>query len=154
MACRLCGAKSLWFIVNWSHFGEILNQNPKFLLVKINLQTPALIYWEKLRFYLFLDPRSWWRCQTETFSALLAHCAGNSPLSPMNSLHKGHWGGVLMLSLIRTGTNGWENSSDEGDLRRNRAHYEVTVIVLSWWAEHWLWCWPCRTNRWVSAWKT
>ena len=42
---------------------------------------------------------SWWRHQMETFSALLALCAGNSPV-PMNSPHKGQWRGVSMFSLI------------------------------------------------------
>ena len=33
---------------------------------------------------------SWWRHQMETFSALLAICAGNSA-GPVNSPHKGQW---------------------------------------------------------------
>ena len=43
--------------------------------------------------------RAWWRHQMKTFSALLAFCAGNSPV-PVNSPHKGHWRGALMFSLI------------------------------------------------------
>ena len=35
----------------------------------------------------------------ETFSALLAICAGNSPV-PVNSRHKGQWRGALMFTLI------------------------------------------------------
>ena len=35
---------------------------------------------------------AWWRHQMETFSALLALCAGNSPV---NSPHKGQWRGAL-----------------------------------------------------------
>ena len=42
---------------------------------------------------------SWWRHQMETFSALLAICAGNSPV-PVNSPHKVQWRGALMFSLI------------------------------------------------------
>ena len=42
---------------------------------------------------------TWWRHQMETFSALLALCAGNSPV-PVNSPHKGQWRGALMFSLI------------------------------------------------------
>ena len=49
---------------------------------------------------------SWWRHQMETFSALLAICAGNSPVS-VNSPHKGQWRGALMLSLICARKNGW-----------------------------------------------
>ena len=40
-----------------------------------------------------------WRHQMETFSALLALCAGNSPV-PVISQHKGQRRGALMLSLI------------------------------------------------------
>ena len=42
---------------------------------------------------------SWWRHQMETFSALLAICAGNSP-------HKDHWRGALMFSLMCAWING------------------------------------------------
>ena len=45
-----------------------------------------------------LAPGPWWRHQMETFSALLAICAGNSPV-PVNSPHKGLWRGALMFSL-------------------------------------------------------
>ena len=39
---------------------------------------------------------SWWRHQMETFSALLAICAGNSQV-PGEFLHKGQWRGTLMF---------------------------------------------------------
>ena len=41
----------------------------------------------------------WWRHQMESFSALLALCAGIHR-SPVNSPHKGQWRGALMFSLI------------------------------------------------------
>ena len=47
---------------------------------------------------------------------------GNSPL-------KGQWRGDLMCSLICAWTNGWVNNRDTtADLRRHRAHYDVTVM--------------------------
>ena len=49
--------------------------------------------------------------------------------SPMNSPHKGQWRGALMFSLICAWTNGWVNNRDAGDLRRYRAHYDVSVMV-------------------------
>ena len=64
----------------------------------------------------------------ETFSALLALCAGNSPV-PVNSPHKGQWRGALMFSLICVWMNGWVNNREAGDLRRQRRHYDVIVIV-------------------------
>ena len=42
---------------------------------------------------------SWWRHQMETFSALLALCVGNSPVTG-EFPHKGQWRGALMFSLI------------------------------------------------------
>ena len=60
----------------------------------------------------------------ETFSDLLAICAGNSQL-PMISQHKGQWRGALMFSLICAWINGWVNNRKAGDLRSYRAHYDV-----------------------------
>ena len=48
--------------------------------------------------------------------------------SPVNSPHKGQWRGALMLSLICVWINGWVNNREAGDLRRYRAHYDVTVM--------------------------
>ena len=64
----------------------------------------------------------------ETFSALLALCAGNSPV-PVNSPHKGQWRGALMFCLISAWINGWLNNREAGGLRRNRAHYDVNVML-------------------------
>ena len=50
--------------------------------------------------------------------------------SPVNSPHKGQWRGALMFSLICTRINGWVNNDEAGDLRRHRAHYDVTVMPL------------------------
>ena len=49
--------------------------------------------------------------------------------SPVNSPHKGQWGGAVMFSLICTLTIGWVNNWDAGYLRRYRAHYDVLVMV-------------------------
>ena len=76
--------------------------------------------------YLF----AWWRHQMERFSALLALCAGNSPV-PVNSLHKGQWRGTLMFSLIYAWINDWVNNREGGDLRRQRGHNDVIVMVTS-----------------------
>ena len=70
---------------------------------------------------------AWWRHQMETFSALLALCAGNSPV-PVNSPYKGQWRGALMFSLICVWINDWVNNREAGDLTRYRAHYDVMVM--------------------------
>ena len=46
---------------------------------------------------------------------------------PVNSPHKGQWRGALMFSLICVWISGWVNNREAGDLRRYRAHYDVTV---------------------------
>ena len=50
--------------------------------------------------------------------------------SPVNSPHKGQWRGALMFTLICDRINSWVNNREAGDLRRNRAHYDVIVIVM------------------------
>ena len=72
---------------------------------------------------------SWWRHRMETFSALLALCAGNSPV-PVNSPHKGQWRGALMFSLICAWINDWVNNCEAGDWRRRRGHYDVNVMHI------------------------
>ena len=49
--------------------------------------------------------------------------------SPVNSPHKGQWFcGSLMFYLICVWINSWVNNREAGDLRRHRAHYDVTVM--------------------------
>ena len=50
--------------------------------------------------------------------------------SPVNSPHKGQWRGALMFTLICARINGWVNNHEAGDLRRHRAHYDVTANVI------------------------
>ena len=64
----------------------------------------------------------------ETFSALLALCAGNSPV-PVNSPHKGQWRGALMFTLICARINDWVNNREAGDLKRHLDHYDVSVMI-------------------------
>ena len=51
--------------------------------------------------------------------------------SPVNPPHKGQWRGALMFSLICLWINGWVNNREADDLRRYRAHYDVTVMCVS-----------------------
>ena len=50
--------------------------------------------------------------------------------SLVDSPHKGQRRRALMCSFICAWTNGWANNQDAGDLRRHRAHYCVTVMIL------------------------
>ena len=72
-------------------------------------------------------PLARWRHQMEKNSALLAICAGNSPV-PVNSPHKGQWRGALVFSLISAWINGWVNNLEAGDMRRN----PTIMTWLSW----------------------
>ena len=47
--------------------------------------------------------------------------------SPVNSPHKGQWCGALMF-FICAWLNGWVNNREAGDMRRHRAHYDVTAM--------------------------
>ena len=86
-------------------------------------------------------PSTWWHHQMKTFSALLVLGAGNSsvigesppppPPPPHTHTHTHTQRPVtrtLMFSLIYAWTNGCAKNRGEGDLRRNRAHYDVTVM--------------------------
>ena len=64
----------------------------------------------------------------ETFSALLALCVGIH-LSLVNSSHRGQWRWALMFSLVCAWTNRWVNNQNAGNLRRHRAHCDVTVML-------------------------
>ena len=70
---------------------------------------------------------TWWGHQMETFSVLLAICAGNSPV-PVNSPHKRPVTRSFDVSLICVWINGWVNNGEAGDVRRYRPHYDVIVM--------------------------
>ena len=73
---------------------------------------------------------AWWRHQMETFSALLAICAGNSSVPGEFPTHRPVTR-ALMFSLICVWINGWVNNREAGDLRRYRGHYDVIVMGLA-----------------------
>ena len=75
--------------------------------------------------YHYKPKMSWLRHHMQTFSALLAICAGNSPVN-------GEFPATLMFSLICAWINGWINNGEAGDLRRHLAHYDVTVMMSLW----------------------
>ena len=72
----------------------------------------------------------WWCHQTETFSALLALCEGNPPVTggfpsqlPVMSFN--------VYSLICVWPNGWETNLNTGSSRCCHAHYDITVMITS-----------------------
>ena len=103
-------------------------------------------------------PDSWWRHQMETFSALLAIGAGNSPVTG-EFPHKGQWRGALMFSLICAWKNGWVNNREAGALRRQCAHYDVIVMFKFKCPNHAYrlvylcagLCWTCHVFPWTNV---
>ena len=51
---------------------------------------------------------------------------------PVSCPHKGHRRGALMFSLICSWINASVNNREAGDLRRHRAHYDITAVFKSW----------------------
>ena len=72
---------------------------------------------------------SWWRHPMETFSALLVLCEDNSLVT---GEFPSQWSVMQSFDafLVCTETNSWSNHRDAGDLRRHRAHYDVTLMQL------------------------
>ena len=63
----------------------------------------------------------------ETFSALLALCAGNSPVSGEFPAQRPVTRSFDVFFDLRQ-LNDWVNTREAGDLRRYRAHYDVIVM--------------------------
>ena len=63
----------------------------------------------------------------ETFSALLAICAGNSPVAGELPTQRPV---TRSFDVFYTRINGWKNNREAGDLRRYRAHYDVIVMIM------------------------
>ena len=84
-----------------------------------------LLYNEHYWYYRVLC--TWWCHHMETFSALVALCEGN-PLVSGRFPSQRPVARALKFALICAWTNNWANNRETGDLRRNRARYDVTVM--------------------------
>ena len=79
--------------------------------------------------YHIMNFSALWRHQMETFCALLALCAGISPVTsefPSQASDTEFW--CLLWSTLQK--NDWVNNRDAGGLRRHRVHYDITVMGL------------------------
>ena len=88
--------------------------------------------YQQLKDFLFsplcdISHTEWWRHQMETFSALLAICAGNSPVTGEFPAQRPVTRSFDVL-FIFAWQNGWVSKGEAGDLRCHRAHYDVTVM--------------------------
>ena len=66
----------------------------------------------------------------ETFSALLAICAGNSPVTGEFPAQRPVTRSFDVFFDLRL-NEGWVNNREAGDLSRHGAHYYVTVISIA-----------------------
>ena len=72
-------------------------------------------------------PIEWWRHQMETFSALLAFCAGNSSVTgEFLSQRPVTWS--FLFPMTWAWIDVWLNNREACDLRRHHGHYDVTVM--------------------------
>ena len=72
-------------------------------------------------------PITWWRHQMETFSALLAICAGYSPVPGEFPAQMPVTQSFDVFFDVRLNKR-WVNNHEAGNLRRHHAHYDVTVM--------------------------
>ena len=70
---------------------------------------------------------SWWRHQMETFSALLAICAGNSPAPGEFHAQRPVTRSFDVFSDLRPNKR-WGNNREPDDLGRHQAHCDVIVM--------------------------
>ena len=89
------------------------------------------MYGGNSKLWIKQSPGLWWRHQMGTFSALLALCEWNSPVTGEFPAKRPGTRSFDFFLLIGTGTNAWVNNRDAGDLRRHSAHYDVTMIMFS-----------------------
>ena len=117
-------------------------------LIYLNQMTTALIQWNKPVFGIMGLHTCWCMCQIHMprVNKYFVMTSSNGNIfpryywpfkrgihkSPVNSPHKGQGRGALMFTLICAWINGWVNNGEAGDLRRHRAHYDVTVMFHVW----------------------
>ena len=111
-----------WHVNNFHYSYEtydyVFIENNKF--VKLVFMIPTII--------ATYPNKSWWRHQMETFSALLAICAGNSPVTGEFPAQRPVTRSFDVFFDLRL--NKRLNNHKVSDLRRYHAHYNVTVMTV------------------------
>ena len=82
----------------------------------------------KNTFRLAMPRYPWWCYQMETFSALLAICVGNSPVTGEFPAQRPVTQCFDDFFFICAWINGWVNNREAGDLRRYGTHYDVIIM--------------------------
>ena len=78
--------------------------------------------------YPIICMHTWWRHRIETFSTLLAICAGNSPVNGEFPAQRPVTRSFDIIYDLRLNKRLSKQLREAGDLRRHRAHYDVTVM--------------------------
>ena len=89
------------------------------LYIETTLRIPWVVGWGQG------DKFPCWRHQMETFSVLLAICAGNSPVPGEFPAQRPVTRSFDVFFLICAWINCWVNNREASDLRHHRAHYNV-----------------------------
>ena len=104
--------------------------------------------WYSFNYYLYMIEQwalrtwvSWWRHQMETFSAILAICAGNSPVPGAFPAQRPVTRSFDGFFFISAWINAWVNNREAGDLRRHHGHYDVIVMVWCPYGPNWGFTW-------------
>ena len=116
-----------WTFLNWTianNYREIWIKVWYFPLKQMYLKLLSANFWP-----FFSHSCTMRRHQMEAVSALLALCAGISPVTgvfPAQSPVTWSFDVSLICALI----NGWVNNREAGDLGRHRGHYDVIVMTI------------------------
>ena len=103
-------------------------------------------YYFPLSFSFCKVRTTWWRYEMETFSVLLALCAGNSPVTGEFPSQRPMTRSFDVFFDLRLNKR-WVNNREAGDLRRHRAHCNedsptacciIPVMTYNWWSYWWL----------------
>ena len=111
---------------NWTH---VAVQGYRLLISFLWLAWSVVHHKMYTKHYIWLDKACcvMWKHQMETFSALLAICAGNSPVTGEFSAQRPVTRS-FDVTLICTWINGWVSNREAGDLGRHRTYYDVTIM--------------------------
>ena len=115
---------------NFSILGKEKEKVKKVILCGWNFDYTT--HWKPRDVMMPLCRHCWHQCPMMTSSnrkkRVIGPLCGEFTSDCWISPHKGQWHGALMFSFICARINGWVNNGEAGDLRRHRAHYDVTVI--------------------------
>ena len=129
-----------WLGRTWHRYGRIVPLNEQCNVCRRSTNTrkrfQCLIRFLLIKFAKFLQCKPWdlvtkcperfsiWPSSNDNFFRVTGPLWGESTGHP----HKGQWRGALIFSFIYAWTNGWANNGDAGDLKRHRAHFNVTLM--------------------------